>query len=344
MRVGIAYDLRSDHSSRSRVAGGADSADGPDDLLEEYDSPETVAALESALRARGREVVLLGGGRRFVERLLADPPDLVFTIAEGAGSRSREAHVPALCEMLGVPCTHSDPLTLSVTLDKSVAKRLAVAAGVPTPGFVVVGSPDDQSALELGFPLIAKPLHEGSSIGVRRSSRVEDASALRREVERLLADYREPVLVEEFAPGPEVTVGILGEGASARAIGAMEIAPRIARPGAFVYSLEVKRDWKREVEYHVPPRLARETLGETLEVALDAYRTLGCRDVARVDLRLSADGEPLFIEANPLPGINPVTGDLVILAGRSGLDFTALVGSILDCALQRIGREPCPSA
>jgi len=333
--IGIAADLRSEQEAGPGAA---------EDALEEYDSEETVAAIAEALHALGHRPRFLGGGRRLVERLLSRPPELVFNLAEGRGARSREAQVPAVCEMLGVPCTHSDPLTLSVTLDKSVAKRLAVAAGVPTPGFVVVGSPDDQSALELGFPLIAKPLHEGSSIGVRRSSRVEDASALRREVERLLADYREPVLVEEFAPGPEVTVGILGEGASARAIGAMEIAPRIARPGAFVYSLEVKRDWKREVEYHVPPRLARETLGETLEVALDAYRTLGCRDVARVDLRLSADGEPLFIEANPLPGINPVTGDLVILAGRSGLDFTALVGSILDCALQRIGREPCPSA
>ena len=129
MLIGIAFDLRSDQTAR---------ADGPDDLLEEYDSEETVEALAAALRARGHTVLLLGGGRRFVERVLASPPDLVFTIAEGSGSRSREAHVPAVCEMLRIPCTHSDPLTLAVTLDKAAAKKLVHADGVATPRFTVV--------------------------------------------------------------------------------------------------------------------------------------------------------------------------------------------------------------
>jgi D-alanine-D-alanine ligase len=326
VRIGIAFDLKSDQTAR---------VDGPDDLLEEYDSEETVAALAGALRELGHDAVLLGGGRRFLERALASPPELVFTIAEGAGTRSREAHVPAACEMLGIPCTHSDPLTLAVTLDKALAKKLVAADGVATPRFALVEDRAAAEALDFPLPALVKPNQEGSSMGVRLTSRVTTRAELRAEALRVVSDYGEPALVEEFLSGTEMTVGIVGTGENARVVAAMEIAPRTLAPEEFVYSLEVKRDWEARVEYHVPPRVPRATLAAAQACALAAYRALGCRDVGRVDVRLDAAGTPKFLEANPLPGMNPHTGDLCILAARSGLPYVALVERILSSALSR---------
>jgi D-alanine-D-alanine ligase len=331
MRIGIAYDLKSDHERASPATNA------PDDRFEELDSRETVDAIAAALSARGHEPALLGGGRAFIERVLARPPELVFNIAEGVGTRSREAHVPSVCEMLGIPVTHSDPLTLAVTLDKAMAKRLVAAAGVATPRFAIVESREQAEDVALEFPLIAKPLFEGSSIGIRKSSRVTDFAALLREVERLLADYREPVLVEEFCCGAELTIGVLGNGIGARAIAAMEIAPKIMKRDEFVYSLEVKRNWREEVEYRVPPRVPATQVRESIDLALDAYRALGCRDVARVDVRMTARGEPRFLEINPLPGLNPTTGDIVILAERSGIAYEELIARIVEHARSRYG-------
>lgn len=326
MDIGIAYDLKSDF---------ADAAEGPEDRLEEYDSEATVDAIAEALRALGHAPRRLGGGRAFLERVLAAPPALVFNIAEGFGTRSREAHVPAVLEMLRIPCTHSDPLTLAVTLDKAIAKRIVASAGVPTPRFAVVEGPGPAPALD--FPVIAKPLFEGSSMGIRDSSRCEDGASLRAQVDRLLGGYGQPVLVEEFCPGPEFTVGVLGTGAGARVIGIMEILPKRRPADRFIYSLEAKRNYAEEVEYRVPPDRPPALLRKVEEAALGAHRVLGCRDVSRVDLRVGADGEPKFLEVNPLPGLNPVTGDLVILSGRSGLDYRGLIGAIVEGARARLG-------
>jgi D-alanine-D-alanine ligase len=331
--IGIAADLR----PQGEAPGAAD-------RFEEYDSPATVDAIAEALTSRGHRPRFLGGGRRFVEAVLADPPDLVFNLAEGpaglASTRSREAHVPAVCEMLGIPFTGSDPLTLAATLDKAVAKRLVLAAGVATPRFAVVEDAGGIEALgrfDVPFPRIAKPLREGSSIGIRRGSRAEDAEALAREVARLLEDYAEPVLVEEFCTGPEFTVGILGEGAGARVLGVMEVVPLRGRTEDFVYSVEVKRNFRAEVEYHVPPRRPAKLVRVLEETALRSARALGCRDLCRVDLRLGADGEPKFLEANPLPGLAPGTGDVVILAERAGIGYDDLVLAIVDAAAARSG-------
>jgi D-alanine-D-alanine ligase len=335
LEIGLAFDLKADFEP-SRAPGA------PDDLLEEYDSVSTVDAIERALASRGHRVRRLGGGRAFAAALLETPPQLVFNIAEGRGSRSREAHVPALCEMLGIPCTHSDPLTMAATLDKAVAKRIAAGCGVPTPRFAVIeGERDlarlDAVAADLGLPLFAKPLFEGSSMGIRKRSRLADAAELRARVAELLRDYGEPVLVEEFCPGAEFTVGILGSGATARAISAMEVVPLQVAREDFVYSLEVKRNWNwaEEVDYHVPPRRPAAELAAIERVALDAYRALGCRDVARVDLRCGRDGSPKFIECNPLPGIAPGWSDLSILWDRHGGTYDTLVLAILDEARAR---------
>jgi D-alanine-D-alanine ligase len=327
VKLGLAFDLKSDFAA---------AAGGPDDRLEEYDSERTVDGIAAVLAARGHSVRRLGGGRRFLEAVLADPPDLVFNIAEGAGSRSREAHVPAVCEMLRIPCTHSDPLTLAVALDKEMAKRLVAAAGVATPRSFVAERVADAARVEIPFPLIAKPLYEGSSMGVRSGSRCDDRAQLERQLARLLADYGEPALIEEFCAGPEFTVGVLGTGADARAIGVMEIAPLQGGTENFIYSIEVKRIWSENVAYHVPPRRPPEFVAQVERAALAAYRALQCRDVGRVDLRCTSDGAVKFIEINPLPGVNPGWSDLCVLAEKAGWSYDRLIGGILDSALARM--------
>lgn len=334
MRIGIAYDLRREQQR---------DPDRPDDALEEYDSEATVDAIAAALRDAGHEVSLLGGGREFLERALAAsagraPVDLVFNIAEGRGSRSREAQVPAVCEMLGLPCTGSDPLSLALCLDKALSKRIAASHGVATAAFCLVESADlVDSAAFPPLPAIAKPNAEGSSIGVRRNARCTTREALADRVRTLLADYRAPVLVEQFIEGVEVTVGILGTGPRARVVGVMEIAPRRASDQPFVYSVEVKRNYLQEVDYHVPPRLGTASIAAIEACALAAYRALGCRDVGRVDLRLDARGAPSLIEINPLPGLNPADGDLPLIWQRGGRSYAELIAAILDQAVRRTG-------
>jgi D-alanine-D-alanine ligase len=331
MNIGIAYDLKTDFAPLP--------AAGPDDALEEYDSPATVEAIERVLAARGHAVRKLGGGRRFITAVLETPPDIVFNIAEGRGSRSREAHVPAVCEMLGIAYTHSDPLTMALALDKAMAKRVVANAGVPTPRFAVVSSPRDLASLALEYPLFAKPLFEGSSMGIRRNSKIDDRVSLSGRIGTLLELYREPVLVEEFCSGPEYTVAILGTGPAARVVAVMEIVPKKVAVADFVYSLETKRNtnWMEEMDYIVPPRGSTEHVAAIEAVALNAYRALGCRDIARVDVRTGRDGEPKFIEANPLPGIAPGWSDLALSWERIDRSYDDLVGSILDEACARLG-------
>jgi len=328
VEVGIAYDLRSAFEG---------TVSGPDDRLEEYDGEGTVQAIAGVIEQLGHRPRPLGGGRALVDQLLARAPDLVFNFAEGFGTRSREAHVPAVLEMLKVPFTHSDPLTLAVSLDKGICKRLVATAGVPTPRFAVVGSATEAARIDLPFPVIAKPLNEGSSMGIRNSSRCVDAPALAAHLERLLRDYEQPVLVEEFCTGPEFTVGILGTGPQARVIGVMEIVPTKATPHDFVYSLEVKRDWEHQVRYDVPPKRPAAMLDAVSRVALAAYRALDCRDVGRVDIRLDARGKPMFLEVNPLPGLDPHKSDIVILARGMGVTYESLIGGILASAMERYG-------
>ena len=324
--IGLAFDLR----SAAPVAPG-----DPIDLHEELDSDETVEALDAALVALGHRPRRLGGGRAFIEAMLAAPPQLVFNIAEGRGSRSREAHVPALCEMLGVPCTGSDPLAMALTLDKALAKCVVQSAGIRTAPFRLIENLAQLAGLDLPFPLFVKPCAEGSSIGVRMTSLVHDAAQLRRETERCLGHYRQPVLVETFLPGAELTVALLGSGARARVLGAMEIAPADADIAGFVYGLEAKRNYKTLVRYHIPPRFPAGQRADAERVALAAYRLLGCRDVARVDLRMDAAGRPHFMELNPVPGLNPVTGDICLIANGIGMSHTALIGSVIEEALLR---------
>lgn len=326
MKIGLAYDLKEDVPlDRSQ----------PDDALEEYDSPETVQGIAEALQKLGHTVMRLGGGREFLKNILEQPVDFVFNLAEGRGtSRSREAQIPAVLEMLGIPYSGSDPQCLAICLDKPLAKELVRLAGVRTPEWRVFDAVE-QLHEAYGFPLPAfvKPAYEGSSKGIRSGSRVETLEQAAEVAARLLREYRQPVMVEEYIAGEELTVGIIGN-RPPEVVGIMRVVPR-NKDSNFVYSIEVKRDWERLVEYECPVRLDKHIIKESARLSLTAFQALGCRDFARVDFRVSPDGKPYFLEINPLAGLNPRSSDLPIMAGKMGWSYDRLIADILEAALER---------
>jgi D-alanine-D-alanine ligase len=337
MDIGIAFDLK----PTEPLPPGA-----PDDLHEEFDAPVTIRAIGDVFRRLGHTVRELGNGKALLEELLRHPPDLVFNFAEGTGvSRSREARVPAVCEMLGVPYTGSDPLAMAVALDKEMTRRVAETAGVRVPDGLTFRFPDgpyDGDFAEfpamlaesgLALPVLAKPVCEGSSKGIRSRCLIESAEAFGPTIAGLWRDYGQPVLVEEFIAGEEVTVGVIGNDPP-DVLGVMRINPKVATD-RFVYSVDVKRDYLRLVDYECPAALPLALAQEVEEAALNLYTTLGCRDVARLDFRIR-DGVPYFLEINPLPGLNPETSDLVIMARLLGVSHAELVERILDAALTRL--------
>ena len=329
IRIGIAYDLKTDYQ-------GIAPSTGPDDLLEEYDSPETVEAIADALGECGHIPVRLGGGRAFLERMLAEPVDLVFNTAEGWGTRSREAQVPALCELLHIPYTHSGSLTLAISLDKAMTKRIASANGIRTPEFVCVEDLEELDAVALPtFPLMVKLAGEGASMGIGSRSRCANIRELQEAAAELLRQYSGAVIIERFLPGVEVTVLVMGNGA-ARVVGMMEIAPRLGSIREFVYSLEVKRNYRSRVEYHAPPRLSGPAIAAIAETALETYCAMACRDIARVDIRIDADGTASLIEVNPLPGLHPEDGDVPIMCRHLGIPYARLIGEIVAHAEARL--------
>ena len=330
MRIGLAFDLKDDFQP---------GRDTPEDAFEEYDSLEVVNAIAGGLRALGHRTVLLGGGRKFVSKILKSKVDFVFNIAEGRGNlRSREAQAPAILEMLGIPYSGSDPQTLAITLDKPLAKQLVSAAGVTTPPWLSIGSLkalEAVSARDFPLPAFIKPAFEGSSKGIRLTSRADTATRARAITRHLLAKYKQPVMAEKYIEGDEVTVGVVGNAPPA-VVGIMRVLPRNKSKG-FVYSLEVKRNWRNLVDYECPAKLSKPTIKRITDATLAAYTTLGCRDFSRVDFRVTADGTPHFLEVNPLPGLNPESGDLPIMSYKMGWTYKGLIKAIFESALARYG-------
>ncbi len=333
MRIGLAYDLKEEVvSSQGQLCKAA-----PDDALEEYDSPETVEGLTRAIQARGYAVIGLGGGRNFLNNVLKEEVDLVFNISEGLGSyRSREAQVPSVLEMLGIPYSGSDPQCLAVCLDKILTKQLVSFAGIATPRWVAISTLSQLDSFDwnqIPFPAFVKPAYEGSSKGVRIRSRVEDPVQLREVVSSVLTAYHQTVMVEQFIAGEEITVGVVGN-SPPMLVGIMRVVPKKKSPD-FVYSLEIKRDWENQVDYECPACLPLPVLDLIAEYSLKVFDILGCRDFGRIDFRVSADGTPYFLEINPLAGLNPKSSDLPIMARKVGWTYDSLVAAVLDAAIQR---------
>jgi len=316
------------------------------DEFAEWDSPATIAAVESALSHLGK-VVRLEANEDFPERLRQARPDIVFNIAEGFHGVNREAHVPAICEFYGIPYSGSDPFTLTLCLDKARTKETLAFHGIPTPKFLLVEKLADlyRVAEKLTLPLFVKPVHEGSSKGITDSNLCRDRDQLFRQTEFLLENYRQPVLVEEFLPGREFTCAVLGNGAEATVLPLVAMNFESLPEGALpIYSFDAKFVWDRPENpldiFQCPARITRELQASIERVTLDAFRVLGCRDWARIDVRLDADGKPNVLEVNPLPGILPDPADNSCLpkaARAAGIGYEELIQNCLKYAAARQG-------
>lgn len=325
LRIALAYDLKSDY-----LAAGFSA-----EAVMEFDDEATVEALAGALAASGHLAERVGRGVELARRLAAGERwDLVFNFAEGVSGRSREAQVPALCELFDQPYTFSDPLTAALTLDKPLAKRVVRDIGLPTAPFAVVSCAEEAAAVALPLPLFVKPIAEGSSKGVSARSKVASRAELARRCAELLEAFAQPVLVETYLPGRELTVGVVGNGEAARAVATMEVHFERGSDREFYTALN-KGEFEERVRYSL---LDGEPLAvRARQVALAAYAALGCRDAGRVDLRCSAEGEPCFLEVNPLPGMHPTRSDLPIMCSLGGVAYEGLVADIVDAAARRCG-------
>jgi D-alanine-D-alanine ligase len=322
MRIGLTYDLRSEY-----LAMGY----SPEETAE-FDREETIEHIEGALRELGYETVRIGHLRSLVAVLArGERWDAVFNICEGIGGYGREAQVPALLEAYGIPYTFSDPLVACLSLHKGLTKRVLRDQGVPTTDFRLVEGPADIEAVDLPFPLFVKPVAEGTAKGVHPTSRVTDKAELARECTRLLAQFRQPVIVEPFLSGREFTTGLVGHGPNARAVGTIEIVLMdTAEAHAYTYTN------KEESEERVITRRADpEWSARCAVVALSAWRALGCRDAGRVDLRANERGELMVMEANPLPGMHAFHSDLPIICSEVGFPYRELVREVIEAALAR---------
>ena len=305
-----------------------------DDAEAEFDSPRTIAAITAAIESHGHTVVPLEATPDLPRALSAAAPDVVFNIAEGTRGRGREAQVPSLCDLLGIPYSGSDATALAISLDKGLTKRILRSAGIATPAWQVMIT--GREALEpLRYPVIVKPNAEGTSKGITQASVVTDEVSLRAAVRRLLGRYDQPVLVEEYIPGREFTVGLLGDGRP-RALPVMEIVfvGPLQHP---VYGFEEKQSFTPQVRYECPAQITPAEQERIERAARDTFTALGCRDVARVDLRLAPDGTVYVIEINPLPGLTPDFSDMCTIATAAGIDHRTLIGEILAGLMKRCG-------
>lgn len=330
LRVGFTHNVK-----RIAAKSAAD-----DDSHAEYDAPATIDLIAKAIESHGHTVVRLEANASIVQALPLANVDVVFNLAEGERGRGREAHVPALLELLDIPFTGSDAATMAIALDKELAKRVVGGAGVPVPrGLLLTGDEPSSTFAHLQFPLIGKPNAEGSSKGVLPECVVENEAALRALVKKLYAKYQQPILVEEFLPGREFTVGILADEhdfSKPALLPPMEIVYLDKSKPLSIYAFEDKLDWSKTIRYDRPAVVDDALLARINEVALGAWKALGCRDVGRVDLRCDASGQPRFIEANPLPGLTPGWSDLCLVAESAGLTYEALIGRVLAPALDRL--------
>jgi len=330
MKIGLAYNLK----ANVFPLGELDS-----EQVEEFDSLQTIDAVCSVFEDNGFKTVRLGGDINIIDKIKREKPGFVFNMAEGYWGRNREAHIPAILELMGIPYSGSDPLTLAVTLDKITTKKILRQMGILTPSFSVIKKWDDLINLEgrLNYPLVVKPAWEGSSKGVYAGSKANDKSALARNVEILFSKYPEqPVLAEEFIIGREITAAVIGNDPP-KVFNLMEINTKKGNRDDFIYSLEMKRNWKEEAEYVISPDLGKLIEKSLRGIAIAVFIEFDCRDVARIDFRIDNRGRIYLLEINPLPGLAIGYSDLVIMAERSGMKYGELIISILSSAFRRYG-------
>jgi D-alanine-D-alanine ligase len=321
MVIGLIYNLKGTLPHTQGV---------PRDLEAEYQDQEELDALEEAMRLNGWDTVRLPCDPELAQRIGQVDIDMAFNVAEGWGGRGRESFVPALLDMLGIPCTGSDALSLGISLDKALTKGMALSHGIPTPSYVKVNSLEDLGEISLSFPLFVKPNGEGSSMGIGEGALVRDFAQLQCAVHPILRHYQGSALVEEFLEGREFTVGLLGNGRDVQTFPVLEI---VLPEGVGYYPFEKKRAHARTLR--CPAELSEGLSEELKRMAITVYCALECRDFARVDFRADRRGWPHFLEINPLPGLHPRHSLFPYQAYAAGLSYPELIGGILMAARTR---------
>ena len=323
LRAGITYNIKRNIPS---VLPDAEA---------EFDDMETIKAIKGALEGTGFCVELYEAAEELPAKLFKVKPDIVFNVAEGMTGRGREAQVPAILNFLRIPFTGSDETAMSIAMDKALCKRLVASCGIRTPDYAVAECRSPLTDIILSYPVIIKPNTEGSSKGISLLSVVHNDAALRCLLAEKISTYREDMLVEEYIGGREFTVGVLGNGENLRVFPPMEI---IFIDSTYnIYSYEVKRNFRQYVRYECPPDISQDLRREMESTAETIFRLIGCRDMARMDFRLSPEGRLYFIEINPLPGLAPGYSDFPMLAEFCGMDYSALIRNIMESALTRYG-------
>lgn len=323
IRVGFTYNVKRTVDK----LGGDDEA--------EWDPPETIIAIANALARQGHIVVHLEATPDLPRVLAEADVDLIFNIAEGVEGRNREAQVPALCELLGIPYTGSDSATLAIALDKALGKKVLMQHDILTPKFQLMESARERLSADMKFPLIVKPNAEGSSKGIDAKNVVDTEEELRAAVKICVEKYRQPALVEEYIAGREFTVGLLGD-KRPRVLPPMEIKFKKKDNLRPVYDYGVKQEWEEHVYYECPAKLTEAEQKAMEKIARATFWALDCRDVARVDLRMDAEGRIYVLEVNPLPGLTPDYSDLVLIAKAIGMEYDQLIAEIMVGGLRRM--------
>ena len=289
MKIGLTFDLRSWYIDRGYSM----------DETAEFDKQETVDALENSLKQMGHETEPIGNAFQLIEALAAGKRwDIVFNIAEGLYGDGRESVVPAILDQYKIPYVFSGPVIMGLSLNKHLAKLVVAAAGVPVSPGCLITELKDLDKCNLKYPLFVKPVSEGTGKGITEKSLVNSSAELKKMVEWILTEFNQPALVEEYLPGREFTVGIVGYGDEAIAIGGMEVICANNLP----YSVEVKENYQNYCKYKP---LDADIIDECKSVALSAWKALDAVDAGRVDLKADRNGKICFIEANPLAGLNP---------------------------------------
>ncbi|MGB4204661.1 MAG: ATP-grasp domain-containing protein [Bacteroidales bacterium] len=325
MKVGITFDLKSSWLQQGLSHEQA----------AEFDSEETIAGIESALNELGFTTERIGNIIELTKALASNKRwDLVFNISEGYFGTGREAQVPAILDAFQIPYVFSDPLVLSVTLHKAMAKHIIKNHAIPTAPFAVIKDKTDIEKINLEYPIFIKPVSEGSGKGISHKSLIYSYQELVQYINEMPDDFNDQLLVEEFLPGREFTVGVIGTGKDAATCGIMEIVSK-KQGMKLIYSLHTKDNYLSEVSYLIPEQSIAQKCNE---LALAAWNALECRDGGRVDIRIDRHGVPNFIEVNPLAGLNPIHSDLPILCRMNGISYSSLIDMIMQSALKRINK------
>jgi D-alanine-D-alanine ligase len=323
-KVGLTYDLKTDYEFKDN---------DPPDANAEFDHPSTIKIIAQAIESQGFQVKKIGNVLSLLESIDELDVDIVFNISEGLSGRNRESQVPILLEMAGIPFVGADALSLAVSLDKIMAKKIFMAEGILTPKFMEIKSSDAIINLDhMEFPLFVKPRFEGSSKGLSQNSRVENKEELRKQVEYIILTYNQPALIEEFIRGEEFTVAIIGnQPAEVMPIVQIKIDGELHLKDKFYTFAHIKSD---ALEYVCPAPISKNLKKKITELAVKTYNAIECRDFGRVDFRVDEGGNPYVLEINPLPSLS--TEDVfMVVAKEIGISYNEVIGKILNSALKR---------